>query len=155
MNNWRLIDLSLSIKHTFTISFIIFFVKTFINTFLIEYMQNFSVFIDTILFCDLKIVVKCLLQEGYEFLWVRLLVFPAKPPFRGDSCPEKTQDHLDLFIESRLLTRELLYQVQRGRMTHFPVLFGGPHGKSICMDDYEKILTIASGFGITAQLPYL
>jgi NAD(P)H-flavin reductase len=35
------------------------------------------------------------------------------------------------------------------------VLFSGPHGKSIPMDDYENILIVASSFGIIAHLPYL
>ena len=35
------------------------------------------------------------------------------------------------------------------------VLFSGPYGKSIPMDDYKNILMIASGFRITAHLPYL
>lgn len=38
---------------------------------------------------------------------------------------------------------------------HFQLLFSGPHGQSICMNKYEKILMIARDFGIAAQLPYL
>jgi NAD(P)H-flavin reductase len=35
------------------------------------------------------------------------------------------------------------------------VLFSRPHRKSIPIDDYENILMVASGFRITAHLPYL
>ena len=35
------------------------------------------------------------------------------------------------------------------------VLFSGPHGNSIPMDDCENIFIVASGFGIAAHLPYL
>jgi NAD(P)H-flavin reductase len=35
------------------------------------------------------------------------------------------------------------------------VLFSGPHGKSIPMDDCENIPIVASDFGIAAYLPYL
>ena len=66
------------------------------------------------------------------------------------------QEHLDLFIEPRHgFTRKLLSHVVNGRLVHSPVLFSGPHGKTIYMDDFDNILMIASGFGIAAQLPYL
>ncbi|CAG8974984.1 hypothetical protein HYALB_00011168 [Hymenoscyphus albidus] len=35
------------------------------------------------------------------------------------------------------------------------VLFSGPYGKSVPMEDCENILMVASGFGIAAHLPYL
>jgi NAD(P)H-flavin reductase len=35
------------------------------------------------------------------------------------------------------------------------VFFSGPHGLPASTDDYGKVLTIATGFGITAQLPLL
>ncbi|KAK1989752.1 hypothetical protein LX36DRAFT_676348 [Colletotrichum falcatum] len=34
-------------------------------------------------------------------------------------------------------------------------LFGGPHGTSIPVTDYDVVLMVASGYGIAAQLPYL
>ena len=34
-------------------------------------------------------------------------------------------------------------------------IFSGPHGKAIPIGDYGKVLMIATGFGIAAQLPYL
>ena len=35
------------------------------------------------------------------------------------------------------------------------VMFSGPYGKSIPMDNSENILIVASDFGIAAHLPYL
>ena len=34
-------------------------------------------------------------------------------------------------------------------------IFGGPHGTAVSIGDYGKVLMIATGFGIAAQLPYL
>jgi FAD-binding domain len=82
--------------------------------------------------------------------------FLQSHPFVVISWAEDPQDHLNLFIEPhRGLTRELLNHAQKGRAKHSPVLFSGPHGKSVCMDDYENILMVASDFEIAAQLPYL
>jgi NAD(P)H-flavin reductase len=82
--------------------------------------------------------------------------FLQSHPFVVISWAEKPQDHLDLFIEPRRgLTRDLLYHAKSGHDMDPWVLFSGPHGKSIPMDDYENILMVASGFGIAAHLPYL
>lgn len=35
------------------------------------------------------------------------------------------------------------------------VLFSGPHGKAVCINGYENILLVATGFGIAALLLYL
>lgn len=64
------------------------------------------------------------------------------------------QESLDLFIESRHgLTRELLSHASAtdSRL----VLFGGLHGLSAPVGEYETILIIASGFEIAAHLLYL
>src|SRR5205814_8229875 len=88
--------------------------------------------------------------------YVSFWSFLQSHPFVVISWAEEPQDQLDLFIESRRgLTRKLLSHAQKGQKMHFPLLFSGPHGKSICMDNYEKILMVASNFGIAAQLPYL
>lgn len=72
------------------------------------------------------------------------------------SWAEKPQEHLDLFIEPRRgLTRELLYHAKNTHAMNPLVMFSGPHGKSIPMDDSENILMVASDFGIAAHLPYL
>ena len=82
--------------------------------------------------------------------------FLQSHPFVVISWAEKPQDHLDLFIEPRRgLTRELLSHAKNGDAVHSPVLFSGPHGRSVPIDDCETILMVASGFGIAAHLPYL
>jgi len=82
--------------------------------------------------------------------------FLQSHPFVVISWAEKPQDHLDLFIEpQRGLTRELLYHAKSGHAMNPWVLFSGPHGNSIPMDNCENILMVASGFGIAAHLPYL
>ena len=35
------------------------------------------------------------------------------------------------------------------------VMFSGPHGSVAPVEDYEVVLMVATGSGITAQLPYL
>ena len=99
-------------------------------------------------------------QPGqYINLWmpsVSFWSFLQSHPFIVISWAEKPQEYLDLFVEPRGgLTQKLLSRAQKGGTTHFPLLFSGPHGKSICMDDCDKILLVASDFGIAAQLPYL
>ena len=77
-------------------------------------------------------------------------------PFVVISWAQKPQDYLDLFIEPRRgLTRELLYLAKGGYAINPLVLFSGPHGKSIPMDDCENILMVASDFGIAVHLLYL
>jgi NAD(P)H-flavin reductase len=82
--------------------------------------------------------------------------FLQSHPFVVISWSEKAQEHLDLFIEPRRgLTRELLCHAKSGHAMNSLVLFSGPHGKSVPMDDCENILMVADGFGIAAHLPYL
>lgn len=92
-------------------------------------------------------------------LWMPSVSFRAfmqSHPFMVISWAEKSLDHLDLLIEPRTgLTRELLRHAIGGRLTHSPILFSGPHGKSVRMEGYDSVLMVASGFGIAAQLPYL
>lgn len=95
----------------------------------------------------------------YINLWmpsVSFWSFLQAHPFVVISWAELPQDSLELFIEPRRgWTRNLLYHAKYGRAEHSPVLFSGPHGKSVCMDGYRSVLMIASDFGIAAQLPYL
>jgi predicted ferric reductase len=92
-------------------------------------------------------------------LWipsVSVWSFLQSHPFVVISWTGKPQDHLDLFIEPRRgLTRELLYHAKNVHAMNPLVLFSGPHGKSVPMDDSENILMVAGGFGIAAHLPYL
>ena len=72
------------------------------------------------------------------------------------SWADKPQDYLDLFIEPRRgLTRELLYHAKSEYAMNPWVLFSGPHGKSVFMEDCKNILIVASDFRIVAHLPYL
>lgn len=95
----------------------------------------------------------------YINLWipgVSFWSFLQSHPFVVISWTEQPQDHLELFIEPRRgITRKLLHHAKNGRSMHSLVLFSGPHGNSIRMDDGENILMVASDFGIAAQLPYL
>jgi len=66
------------------------------------------------------------------------------------------QHTIDLLIEpQRGLTRNLLYHAKENHATNYLVLFSGPYGTSVAMDEYESILMVASGFDIATQLPYL
>ena len=66
------------------------------------------------------------------------------------------QHIIDLLIEPRRgLTRDLLYHAKGDHAANFLVIFSGPHGTSVAMDEYESILMVASGFGIATHLPYL
>ncbi|KAI8220114.1 hypothetical protein K4K55_011750 [Colletotrichum sp. SAR 10_96] len=47
-----------------------------------------------------------------------------------------------------------LSKLQKAQQT-YPAVFGGPHGMSIPVTDYDVVLMVASGYGIAAQLPYL
>ncbi|KAH9209880.1 hypothetical protein DL95DRAFT_526617 [Leptodontidium sp. 2 PMI_412] len=80
-------------------------------------------------------------------LWmpaVSFWAFPQSHPFVVISWAETPQDYIDLFVEPRRgLTRELFDHAKNGRAMHSLVLFSGPHGKSVPMDDCET------------QLPYL
>ncbi|CAD6446246.1 1e075502-e0aa-4aa6-82ba-b5bbd1755d6f [Sclerotinia trifoliorum] len=95
----------------------------------------------------------------YINLWipeVNFWSFLQSHPFVVISWAEQSQDHLEPFIEPRRgITRKLLHHAKNGRSVHSLVLFSGPHGNSIRMDDCENILMVASDFGIAAQLPYL
>lgn len=82
--------------------------------------------------------------------------FLQSHPFVVISWSESPQRHLDLFIEPREgLTRNLLRRTKIEHAIDFPVLFSGPHGNSVPMDDCENILMVASDFGIAAHLPYI
>lgn len=84
----------------------------------------------------------------------QLLVVSTKSSVRGDFVGGRKAKSLVLLIEPRRgLTQELLGHT--GAADSRLVLFGGPHGISAPVDEYESVLMIASGSGITAHLPYL
>lgn len=66
------------------------------------------------------------------------------------------QKTLDLLIEPRRgLTQELLYHAKKGYTLNPIVVFSGPHGPHVSMDEHESILMVASGFGIAAHFSHL
>ena len=76
------------------------------------------------------------------------------------SWAEGKQKTLDLFIEPRKgLTQKLLCQAKMDELSGAKnsrlILFSGPHGISVPVTEYEVVLMLASGYGITAHLPYL
>jgi hypothetical protein len=54
-------------------------------------------------------------------------------------------DTVELLLEPRRgMTRELLHYTREGGATDLLVMFSGPHGRSIAMDEYETILMVAT-----------
>jgi NAD(P)H-flavin reductase len=96
----------------------------------------------------------------YINLWipsVSFWSFVQSHPFVVTSWAPGRRNTLDLFIEPRRgLTHELLKHAKNDNVarSHL-VLFSGPHGISVDMGMYEKIVIVANGFGIGAHLPYL
>ena len=95
----------------------------------------------------------------YINLWIPSISFWSfvqSHPFVVISWAEGAQDTLELLIEPRGgLTRELWHYAKDRPSIHPFVMFSGPHGQGIAVEEYETILMVASGFGIAAQLPYL
>jgi hypothetical protein len=95
----------------------------------------------------------------YINIWIPAISFGSflqSHPFMVISWRPGKQQIIDLLIEpQRGLTRDLLYHAKENHAANFLVLFSGPHGTSVAMDEYESILMVASGFGIATHLPYL
>jgi predicted ferric reductase len=95
----------------------------------------------------------------YINLWIPSISFWSffqTHPFMIVSWAATAQDTLDLLVEPRRgLTRELLDHAKRRYNINPIVMFSGPHGMDVAMDEYESVLMVASGFGIAALLPYL
>ena len=85
--------------------------------------------------------------------------FMQSHPFVVASWTGKEQTKLELVIQPRrgwtkkLHTRAITASGQNGGLGR--VIFTGPHGASVPVDEYEHIFMIASGHGIIAQLPLL
>lgn len=78
-------------------------------------------------------------------------------PFVVTSWSVAPQSTIDLFVQPRRgFTREILYLAQpvKEAKPHW-VMFSGPYGRSIPVGKYEKVMMVADGAGIAAQLPYL
>ena len=73
------------------------------------------------------------------------------------SWTEGESKSLDLLVVPRKgLTTELLRHanIETAGSSRL-VMFSGPHGLVVPVEDYESVLMVASGSGIAAQLPYL
>ncbi|CZT07745.1 related to FRE2 Ferric (and cupric) reductase [Rhynchosporium graminicola] len=98
----------------------------------------------------------------YINLWIPWMPFVSfwsllqTHPFMVISWTPGKQDTIELFVQPRRgLTRKLLYHAANGHLRNPVVIFSGPHGTSIAMDEYESVLMVASGFGIAAHLSSL
>ncbi|KAF1974405.1 hypothetical protein BU23DRAFT_579832 [Bimuria novae-zelandiae CBS 107.79] len=70
----------------------------------------------------------------------------------------QAEQYINLWMPSVSLSSVLQshpFVPRNGPVTNALVVFSGPHGRSIPMEDCENILMVASGFGIAAHLPYL
>ncbi|KAH7393741.1 putative cell surface metalloreductase [Cadophora sp. MPI-SDFR-AT-0126] len=98
----------------------------------------------------------------YINLWIPWMPFVSfwsflqTHPFMVISWTPGKQDTIELFVKPRRgFTRKLLYHAANGHLRNPVVMFSGPHGTSIAMDEYESVLMVASGFGIAAHLSSL
>ncbi|OBT55946.1 hypothetical protein VE04_03629, partial [Pseudogymnoascus sp. 24MN13] len=95
----------------------------------------------------------------YVNLWIPSVSFWSflqSHPFMVISWEPSEQKTLDLLIEPRRgLTQELLYHAKKGYTLNPIVMFSGPHGPHVSMDEHESVLMVASGFGIAALFSHL
>ena len=91
----------------------------------------------------------------HVYIWIpgmNFWSFFQTHPFMITSWSEAKQPCFDLLIEPRDgFTKQLSTSAPSSHM----VLFNGPFGISLPVDDYETVLMYADGFGIAAQLAYL
>ncbi len=76
------------------------------------------------------------------------------------SCDEGEQTNLELLVDPQKgftskLQRLARYEGGSDRSDFRLALFTGPHGASAPLGEFKRVLMVASGFGIVAQLPYL
>jgi NAD(P)H-flavin reductase len=85
--------------------------------------------------------------------------FMQSHPFVVTSWTGKQQTKLELIIEPRrgwtkkLHSRAITASGQSGGLGR--VLFTGPHGVPVPVDEYEYVIMVVSGYGIVAHLPLL
>lgn len=99
----------------------------------------------------------------YINLWIPSVSFWSflqSHPFIVASCEEGEQTNLDLLVDPQKgftskLQRLARYEGGSDRSDFRLALFTGPHGASAPLGEFERVLMVASGFGIVAQLPYL
>lgn len=78
-------------------------------------------------------------------------------PFFVTSWSAEPQRTLDIFVQPRRgMTRDLLRLTRQGAVLENRwVVFGGPYGQTLPAGQYEKVVMVADGVVIAAQLPYL
>ena len=97
----------------------------------------------------------------YINLWIPNVSFWSwvqSHPFVITSWSRGKQNTLDLFVEPRRgLSADLLRHARADSQgtSSFLALFSGPHGITESVANYESVVTVASGFGIAAVIPYL
>ena len=99
----------------------------------------------------------------YINLWIPSVSFWSflqSHPFIVASCEEGEQTTLDLLVDPQKGFTSKLQRLARHESgsdwSNIPMaLFNGPHGASAPLGEYERVLMVASGFGIVTQLPYL
>jgi len=99
----------------------------------------------------------------YINLWIPSVSFWSflqSHPFIVASCEEGEQTNLDLLVDPQKgftskLQRLARYEGGSDWSDFRLALFTGPHGASAPLGEFERVLMVASGFGIVAQLPYL
>lgn len=99
----------------------------------------------------------------YINLWIPSISFSSflqSHPFVVASCEEGEWTTLELLVDPQKGFTSKLQRPARYGSGSDPndsrlALFTGPHGASAPLGNFERLLMVASGFGIVAQLPYL
>ena len=99
----------------------------------------------------------------YINLWIPSIsfwFFLQSHPFIMESCEEGEQTNLELLVNPQKeftskLQRLARYKSGSNWNDSRIALFTDPHGASTPLGEYERVLMVALGFGIVAQLPYL
>lgn len=79
-------------------------------------------------------------------------------PFIVFLYSSEKQGVLDILLEPQnVVCKALLRRAQTRKLDtiSLPAFFTGPHGVTKPVDRYETVLIVASGFGITAVIPYM
>ncbi|ETN44758.1 uncharacterized protein HMPREF1541_10428 [Cyphellophora europaea CBS 101466] len=96
----------------------------------------------------------------YINLWIpsaSFWAFTQAHPFVVISWEEVPQTALDLFIQPRRgFTRNVASLASpTGQPSSWWAVFGGPYGQILETYGFEKVLMVANGAGIAAQIPFL
>lgn len=94
----------------------------------------------------------------YLNIWVPSISWFSSHPFTVTSWSPGPQQEFELLIQRRRgFTRRLLRRAEQQASVSLPyrVLISGPHGKSVPVWEFERVVFFASGFGVAAALPYM